>query len=432
MREHVAECLKGRSALVALSGGVDSVVLLHLLLSLGARVVAAHVEHGIRGENSRRDCAFVQEMCRARGVMLTLTHLDVPAEARRRGTGLEETAREMRYAFLRRERERLRLDVIVTAHHMDDQAETVLLHLLRGASARGLGGMREEQDGLLRPLLPFSRAQILRYAQENALPFVEDETNADTAFSRNYIRCEVMPRLRRLNPRAGEALCRLAELSRAQSDYIAREAERALRENLVGEALQDAAFSLHEGLRGEVLRRYLITVGLREPELSDVRRLEALHALPAGKRASFASMLLERDARGVRPVRAAADFAPVPLHLGENETPLGRLTLRLAPVPEELDLGKDAQALDAEALRVGLTLRARRPGDRMRLLGGGSKLVSDLLSQAKVPRALREASPVVECGGEIVWLPGVRAGAAYSITNKSAQALILQYSKPKE
>ena len=102
MREHVAECLKGRSALVALSGGVDSVVLLHLLLSLGARVVAAHVEHGIRGENSRRDCAFVQEMCRARGVMLTLTHLDVPAEARRRGTGLEETAREMRYAFLRR------------------------------------------------------------------------------------------------------------------------------------------------------------------------------------------------------------------------------------------------------------------------------------------------------------------------------------------
>ena len=148
MREHVAECLKGRSALVALSGGVDSVVLLHLLLSLGARVVAAHVEHGIRGENSRRDCAFVQEMCRARGVMLTLTHLDVPAEARRRGTGLEETAREMRYAFLRHERERLRLDVIVTAHHMDDQAETVLLHLLRGASARGLGGMREEQDGL--------------------------------------------------------------------------------------------------------------------------------------------------------------------------------------------------------------------------------------------------------------------------------------------
>ena len=282
MREHVAECLKGRSALVALSGGVDSVVLLHLLLALRAQVVAAHVEHGMRGENSQRDCAFVEALCARLGVPLAVAHVDVPARARASGRGLEETARDLRYAFLREERRRRGLDCILTAHHRNDQAETVLLHLVRGSSPRGLSGMREEEGDLLRPLLPFSRAEILRYAQEKGLPFVQDETNADTAFARNYVRHEVIPRLETLNPRAVEAIARLAALSRDQSDYIAQQADSVLRERMRGDALSDVR-DLHPGLRGAVLHEYLVRLGLREAGQADVDRLEGL--LPRGRQA---------------------------------------------------------------------------------------------------------------------------------------------------
>lgn len=431
MREHVAECLKGRSALVALSGGVDSVVLLHLLLALRAQVVAAHVEHGMRGENSQRDCAFVEALCARLGVPLAVAHVDVPAKARASGRGLEETARDLRYAFLREEKRRRGLDCILTAHHRNDQAETVLLHLVRGSSPRGLSGMREEEGDLLRPLLPFSRAEILRYAQEKGLPFVQDETNADTAFARNYVRHEVIPRLETLNPRAVEAIARLAALSRDQSDYIAQQADSVLRERMRGDALCDVR-DLHPGLRGAVLHEYLVRLGLREAGQADVDRLEGLFSLGAGKRASLCGTLLERDAQGVRPVPGEAPMESIPLHLGENETPFGCFSLRVGAVPPSLDLGRNAQVLDADAAAAGLAVRARRAGDRVRLLGGGTKKLSDIFTDQKVPRALRGRVPVLTCGEEIVWVAGVAPSAACAIGPNSARALTIQYRKPKE
>ncbi|MGI5884079.1 MAG: tRNA lysidine(34) synthetase TilS [Candidatus Spyradocola sp.] len=431
MRDHVAECLKGRSALLALSGGVDSVVLLHLLRDLGANVVAAHVEHGIRGENSLRDCAFVEDLCARLGVPLAVAHMDVPAEARASGRGLEETARELRYAFLRQERKTRGLDCILTAHHLNDQAETVLLHLVRGASPRGLAGMREEEGDLLRPLLPFSRAEILRYAQAHDLSFVEDETNADTSLARNYVRHELIPRMEALNGRVVQAIGRLADVSRAQSDYIALQAESILRERQRGDALSDVR-DLHPGIRGAVLHEYLARMGVKDAGQADVERLESLFFRGAGKRVSLCGTLFEKDAQGVRPVRPAAPAPPVALCLGENETPFGRFRLRVGEVPQNLNLGKQAQVLDADAAAPGIVVRAWRPGDRIRLLGGGTKKLSDLFTDQKVPRALRDRVPVLTCAEEIVWVAGVAASAACAIGPHSARALTIQYTTLKE
>lgn len=432
MLEAVRARVAGRSVLCAVSGGVDSVVLLHLLLRCGVRVVASHVEHGIRGENSLRDCAFVEELCRKWNVELCVAHLDVPGEAARQGRGLEETARSLRYALLEEQRARLGLDCIATAHHLNDQAETLLLHLVRGASPKGMEGMSPENGALIRPLLDFPRAEIERYAREHGLPFVTDETNADTAYARNFLRHEVLPRLEALNPRAVEAMGRLAELSRAQNDYIAQQAQAVLQARMHGPALDDVR-DIHPGLRGAVLAMYLDAQGARDVTQADIARLEGLLDKPAGRRVSLGKDLYERDTKGVRRVIMEPRPSPIPLRMGENDTPLGHFVLECAGIPEKLDLGPDAQVFDADEAGENLTVRTRRAGDRVQLLGSaGSKLVSDVLTDKKVPRALRDRVPLIERDGRIIWIAGIAPCAPCAIGPGSRRALIIKYTRPKE
>lgn len=432
MREQVARCAGGQSVLCALSGGVDSVVLLHLLLQCGVRVEAAHVEHGIRGESSRRDCRFVQELCRTWGVPLHVIHLDVPAQAAKEGRGIEETARAMRYDFLWKTREARRLETLATAHHLNDQAETVLMHLIRGASPVGLSGMRERDGALIRPLLPFSRAQIEQYAQENHLPHVEDETNADIAYTRNYIRHELIPCMEKLNPRAVEAIGRAAELARRQSDFVRQEALRVLRSRMYGAALADVS-DLHPGLRSEVIAQYLRAQGTPEFSAADIVRIESLLAGGVGRRVSLGKELFERDTNGVRRViMEPAGSGRWALHSGENETPLGRFTLRTGKVPKNLNLGKYAQVFDADKIRAPLFVRTRRDGDRLALLGGGKRKLSDILIDKKVPRALRDSVPLIVMGEEILWAVGAAPGKTCAVGPESAQALVIEYQPLKE
>lgn len=432
MREQVARCAGGQSVLCALSGGVDSVVLLHLLLQCGVRVEAAHVEHGIRGESSRRDCRFVQELCKKWGVPLHVIHLDVPAQAAKEGRGIEETARAMRYDFLWKTREARRLETLATAHHLNDQAETVLMHLIRGASPVGLSGMRERDGALIRPLLPFSRAQIEQYAQENHLPHVEDETNADIAYTRNYIRHELIPCMEKLNPRAVEAIGRAAELARRQSDFVRQEALRALRSRMYGAALADVS-DLHPGLRSEVIAQYLRAQGIPEFSAADIVRIESLLAGGVGRRVSLGKELFERDTNGVRRViMEPAGSGRWALHSGENETPLGRFTLRTGKVPKNLNLGKYAQVFDADKIRAPLFVRTRRDGDRLALLGGGKRKLSDILIDKKVPRALRDSVPLIVMGEEILWAVGAAPGKTCAVGPESAQALVIEYQPLKE
>lgn len=432
MREQVARCAGGQSVLCALSGGVDSVVLLHLLLQCGVRVEAAHVEHGIRGESSRRDCRFVQELCGKWGVPLHVIHLDVPAQAAKEGRGIEETARAMRYDFLWKTREARRLETLATAHHLNDQAETVLMHLIRGASPVGLSGMRERDGALIRPLLPFSRAQIEQYAQENHLPHVEDETNADIAYTRNYIRHELIPCMEKLNPRAVEAVGRAAELARRQSDFVRQEALRVLRSRMYGAALADVS-DLHPGLRSEVIAQYLRAQGTPEFSAADIVRIESLLAGGVGRRVSLGKELFERDTNGVRRViMEPAGRGRWALHSGENETPLGRFTLRMGKVPKNLNLGKYAQVFDADKIRAPLFVRTRRDGDRLALLGGGKRKLSDILIDKKVPRALRDSVPLIVMGEEILWAVGAAPGKTCAVVPESVQALVIEYQPLKE
>ena len=216
---------EGARVLCAVSGGADSMCLLHWLKSQpDLTAFAAHYEHGIRGEEALRDAAFVQDWCENHAIPCTVEHGDVPAYARENGLGLEEAARTLRYAFLHREAERLQCDVIVTAHNADDNAETLLLNLVRGTGAAGLSGIPPVSGILRRPLLDCTREEILSYLREHQVPFVEDSSNLSDTYRRNRLRHHVMPVLRELNPRFSEAALRTARLLRQDEAYLHQQA----------------------------------------------------------------------------------------------------------------------------------------------------------------------------------------------------------------
>ena len=224
----------GDAVLVALSGGADSVCLLRVLLALRERlslsVFATHYNHRLRGADSLRDEQFVRDLCERLGVPLRVSSGDVAGEAVHRRRSVEETAREMRYAFLEEAARVMGANKIATGHHADDNAETVLLHLTRGAGLRGLAGIPPKRECIVRPLLPISRQEILGYLSDLEQDFVEDHTNADTAIRRNGIRYRVMPVLRECNPNLMQTILRQSEILRRDALFLDRLAMDAFAE----------------------------------------------------------------------------------------------------------------------------------------------------------------------------------------------------------
>ena len=205
--------------LAAVSGGVDSVSLLHWLYERGVRVAAGHLHHGMRGASADGDEAFVHEFCAERGIPFYAGHVDVGALARERGVSTEEAGRAARYGFLERTAAEIGASRIATAHHADDNAETLLFQLIRGARS-GLGGIAPARGIYIRPFLGVTRAQIEAYAAANGLSHRLDEMNLDDTFSRNYLRHEIMPRLSRVNAAAALHMAETAQTLRVESEYL--------------------------------------------------------------------------------------------------------------------------------------------------------------------------------------------------------------------
>ena len=242
--------------LCAVSGGADSMCLLHLLHSRGRDVVAAHFEHGIRGEESLRDAAFVQSWCRERGIPCVTGHGDVPGYAREKGMSTEEAARMLRYRFLEETAEEQGCDYIATAHNGDDNVETVLLNLTRGAGALGLSGIPPRRGKIIRPLLGVSRDEIEDYLKKNAVPHVEDSSNQSDDYSRNRIRHRVSPVLRELNPGLNEAVGRTAALLAQDEDCLSGLAQNFIDRFYDGESLPaKELLALHGAVASRVVRR---------------------------------------------------------------------------------------------------------------------------------------------------------------------------------
>lgn len=408
---------RGSRLLCALSGGADSMYLLCRLLEGaeegGYAVCCAHYDHGLR-DSAAGDAEFVRAWCGAHGIDLTLGRGDVGAEAAKNGMGLEECAREMRYAFLRDTAREKDCDLIVTGHHAGDNGETVLMNLIRGSGLRGLCGIAERQGDLLRPMLSLSRNEILAYLKEHRIPHVEDETNADDRYTRNKLRHRVLPLLEEINPRAAEHLSDTARRLREDEELLSSLAEelltgaefRAGRAALPAETLKNAPRPLAVRACAMLARQAGLGMG--------AVHLEAALALCAAEdpsaRVSVPGGLVRREYDKLVFCRDEADAPPAPVPLGERVS-WGNwvITCRETVCPE-----KAYRAPTSFFLRPGeYTLRSRREGDEVKLGKRPRKSVKKLMIEAKIPAQERVRVPVLDCGGRPAALGGFGPDAGY-------------------
>ncbi|MDR1693134.1 MAG: tRNA lysidine(34) synthetase TilS [Oscillospiraceae bacterium] len=288
--------MNNEQLLVAVSGGADSVALLHMLRDSG--VTAAHYNHGLRSE-ADSDEAFVAELCADWGVPLAVGRGDVAAEADKRGAGIEETARAMRYAFLEETRVSLGFGKIATAHNADDNAETVLLNLIRGAGTLGLTGIPPERGPIVRPILRLSRAEIAAYIREHNLRHIEDTSNRDPIYRRNFLRSEVIPLLKTLNPALTDAVTRLTGFLREDEEFLTSMAAEALKLHGRGSTFP-AKFllSMPKPVASRVCRLLVSALTGYPPELTGVDAMLDIAAGGNGRRRDLAGNLTAAKIRG--------------------------------------------------------------------------------------------------------------------------------------
>jgi tRNA(Ile)-lysidine synthase len=468
---------------VGVSGGADSLCLLHLLDQLcgpgkrypGVRLHAAHLNHKLRGEAGDRDAAAVASIAASWGLPLTVGEIDVPALARAEQRSLEDAARVARYRFLR---EVAHGQPIAVAHHADDQVETLLLHWLRGSGLAGLVGMLPRQQGIIRPLLEVSHAQTVAYCQEHAIVPVEDLSNTDPRFLRNRVRHELLPLLESLNPSIQSTLLRNAEVIRVDLEWLEAQIDTcrsrivveeddyviklnvqellALPLSLQRHLLRRVTADLCDGQSPLETRHYtLIEQLLAEHHDRQERTLHLPHRLEV--RYNFNELIFERvdeytnfnDESTWKQQNVSEEVALLSIP-GSIEVPGTPWVAMAEPVPAEL-MEKVRAALssedwagvwrllpstrysvymDGDVTGSSIQVRTRRPGDRMQPLGMlHEKKVQDILVDAHIARAERESVPLFCTASHPIWLAGVCLDERARLTGKTRQVVGLSIVK---
>ena len=388
----------------AVSGGPDSMCLLRVMYNLrdalGVTLVCAHYDHGLRS-GSAADAAFVRDYCAKYGIPFLCGHGDVAAEARP-GESVELAARRLRYAFLESAAPE---GLIATAHTADDNLETVLLRLTRGTSLRGLGGIPVRQGRIIRPILFADRAQVLEYLASEGVAFRTDESNDTDFCPRNRIRRHVIPLLREENPNIAGQMLSLSRTLRAEDAYLSDLAATALRG-----VEEDDGWSckrlnaLEPVLRRRALFAILQACGVAEPAERHMALLDLLvSSSDPSARASFPGGLTMVRCYDLLRAGADAPEAVVPVSLpapGTVRVPGFVITCSAPRAAGAVRNTPWAFTLRHAAVRDGLTVRARRTGDRMQL-SGGSRSIKRLMIDRKVPAASRPGVPVLAVGSEI-------------------------------
>ena len=412
--------VRGEHLLIALSGGADSVALTCLLAQSRAqsalRLTAAHLNHGIRGADADADAELCRKLCARLGIELIEGRTDVPRIARETGQGLETIAREARYQFLREARLRCGADRIALAHHLDDQAETVLMHLLRGTGPEGVCGMARISDDLYRPLLEVRKAVLVQFLEGAGISWREDATNAAADNPRNALRLNVLPEIEKSYPSAAEAIARYARIARIESDCIARQTD-AFWQTRVRRG--PYGWRIESGPAEEaVLRRCIRRICGANLPAQRIDTAISLWQLPRGRAELGSGWTAERSASALYLLpKSAKAPAEVPLNpVGTTVLPgVCQICVELGNFPIEPD-NPLVEVVDADALQ-GTVLRTRQIGDRIRPLGApGNRLLSDFLTDRRIDRPLRDFIPLIARDERVLWIGGMGVAEEARIT----------------
>ena len=431
---------QGDDLLVAVSGGPDSVALLHLLCDLrkelGLHLEVAHLQHGIRGAEAEEDARFVAELAEKLGLPLHLKTVDLSRIRSAAGKGnLEELARVERYRFFAAVARERKLVKIATAHTQDDQAETVLMWLLRGSGLKGLGGIpplheldeTTTESGsrlfVIRPLLDVSRAEIEEYMNERQLTFRLDRSNQDISFLRNWIRLKLIPQLKeKMDRNLPARLAQQAGLIREEEYLLDGLAHAAINETQTAEGMNRGSLLKHSKAMQRRLLRLWIEATRGHLRGLDFQHVEALLDLitngpPQGRLSipggwqlvkEYETLKLDKQSRKMRQQCACYSYE---LRIGEDlpihEAGLTIQTQEILPPFARLPNNFMEVVFDSASLAADLTLRNFRHGDRFQPLGmSGHKKVKELFIEKKVPLAVRASLPLLVLGDEVIWIPG--------------------------
>ena len=403
--------------LVALSGGADSVALLRVLDALGYQCECAHCNFHLRGEESNRDEAFVQQLCQKFDIPLHVTHFDTTDYAHTKRISIEMAARELRYQWFETLRQSIGASVIAVAHHRDDSVETFLLNLIRGTGINGLKGIAPKNGYVVRPLLQESRENILDYLQHLNQDYVTDSTNLQDEYMRNKIRLNLLPLMKELNPSVSESIAATTERLADAALIYNKEREMAIQRVMKGEKVISISALLDETAPSSLLFELLHPYGFNSSQIKDI--YQSLFG-QSGRRfhSSQWEVLRDRDSLILHSFSGEeTDHVPP------------TLTYETVDITPEFIILRDKHiaCLDADKVTLPLTVRKWQVGDKFTPLGmKGKKNVSDYLTDRKFT-LFQKGHQYVACQGDkIVWLIGERIDNAYRIDADSKRAVIVR------
>ncbi len=410
---------EGKRVATAVSGGADSVCLLQVFYENAAlyhiKLSAITCEHGIRGEESLRDLEFVKAFCAERKIPLFVFFADVPARAKESGRGLEEEGRAFRYECFEKILSEGKADVVATAHHEGDLAETVLFRLARGTSLTGINAIRE-RGGIVRPFLGVTKEEILDYLKERKIPYVTDETNDDERYSRNAVRKNVLPALEEIVHGAGAHIAGFARRAGEDDDYLQSLAECAIRRER-GEIFIPADLPRPLFLRAAVTA--IIELGGRDYGEKLLLEIEKLTDLQSGRKVIFRGAEAVKEGNQIvfyRPCERFAGefpFAEGVFEMGKFRTTIGKTQKQ------------GALYADFDKFPAGCVLRTRREGDRFAPFSGKEKPLKKFLTDKKIPARIGAELPLVAKGDTVYAILGVEISEQVKVTEETKRLVYL-------
>jgi len=414
--------------IVGLSGGMDSMTLIDVLLSLGYNCMAVHCNFHLRGEESERDAAFVEQWCESAKVGLVSVDFDTYRYAAEHKISIEMAARELRYKWFEDIRKEHHADAIAVAHHRDDLAETVLLNLIRGTGIRGLSGISPKNNSIVRPLLGVSRDEIEAYVDERKLPFIFDSSNSDDVFVRNFLRLNVIPLLEKINPSVKNSIYRTAqhvgEARKIYDFYVENQKKAIFTDNRIDIDKLKTTLS-----PATMLFEILSPFGFNASVIEDI--CQCLDSIP-GKVFYSNDYRLIKDRKDLILDKISDE------NLSQREYAIDKVSqeitypirLKISFLSGNITINKDARFLyaDADKLSFPLTLRKWQPGDWFIPFGmKGRKKLSDFFTDRKFSLPDKENAWVLTSDEDIVWVVGERSDDRFKITESTENVLVMEF-----